>query len=224
MKEFNVAVFESVQYKKELSDIGNHKYYYSKEYGSRIINFLKDKKVVSHETVKGSLRSSSSSARLCANYFYCDSTKSTFEFEKPLFNDVSNHPTKMDAVYGTVYYECKCQEIVNGEHELLRKSYYTKPTSKLFKEFGISNIEIKKHFNKNGKNDYDYCEFLLEDLGINYPGYYHDINFNIKLKKALLKNEIPYLLIIGSKMPLLSNGKHDRMLIKSLFIKKNAEE
>lgn len=44
------------------------------------------------------------------------------------------------------------------------------------------------------------------------------------LSKALPKNEMPYLLIIGSKMPLLSNGKHDRMLIKNLFIKKNAEE
>lgn len=44
------------------------------------------------------------------------------------------------------------------------------------------------------------------------------------LSNVLPKNEMPYLLIIGSKMPLLSNGKHDRMLIKSLFIKKNAEE
>ena len=44
------------------------------------------------------------------------------------------------------------------------------------------------------------------------------------LSKALPKNEMPYLLIIGSKMPLLSNGKHDRMLIKSLFVKKNAQQ
>ena len=44
------------------------------------------------------------------------------------------------------------------------------------------------------------------------------------LQKALLKNELPYLLIIGSKMPLLSNGKHDRMLIKKLFIDKNAQK
>lgn len=44
------------------------------------------------------------------------------------------------------------------------------------------------------------------------------------LQKKLLKNEMPYLLIIGSKMPLLSNGKHDRMLIKKLFIEKNAQK
>ena len=44
------------------------------------------------------------------------------------------------------------------------------------------------------------------------------------LTQKLLKNELPYLLIIGSKMPLLSNGKHDRMLIKKLFIDKNAQK
>lgn len=40
-------------------------------------------------------------------------------------------------------------------------------------------------------------------------------------KKQLPKNEVPYLLIIDDNMPLLSNGKHDRILIKDLFIRKN---
>ena len=62
--------------------------------------------------------------------------KESFEFEKPLYNDVSSAPTKMDAVDGLTFYECKCQEVVNGEHELLRKSYYTKKSSKL-----LSNIQ-----------------------------------------------------------------------------------
>lgn len=44
------------------------------------------------------------------------------------------------------------------------------------------------------------------------------------LEKALLKNELPYLLIIDRQLPLLSNGKHDRMLIKKLFINKNAQK
>lgn len=42
------------------------------------------------------------------------------------------------------------------------------------------------------------------------------------LSKVLLKNENPTILIIDSKMPLLSNGKHDRMLIKSILAKENA--
>ena len=42
------------------------------------------------------------------------------------------------------------------------------------------------------------------------------------LSKVLLKNENPSILIIDSKMPLLSNGKHDRMLIKSILAKENA--
>ena len=31
-----------------------------------------------------------------------------------------------------------------------------------------------------GKKDFEYCEFNLVDLGIQYPGKYHDINFNVK--------------------------------------------
>ena len=180
MQEFNKAVFDSVVYKKDLKDIGGFKFYYSKEYGRRIDDFLSKNNVVSKETDKGSLMSASSSARLCTNYFYNDVKKEGFEFEKPLYNDVSSTPTKMDAVDNLTFYECKCQEIVNGEHELLRKSYYTKKSSKLFKEFSVSNLEIKKHFDKDGKQDFEYCDFDLKDIDIDYPGKYHDINFNVK--------------------------------------------
>ena len=38
------------------------------------------------------------------------------------------------------------------------------------------------------------------------------------LEKVLLKKELPYLLIIGDSIPLLSNGKHDKMKIRSMFI------
>ena len=180
MQEFNVAVSNSVVYKKNLTNIGDFKFYYSAEYGEKIVSFLKHNRVDSKETDKGSLMSASSSARLCTNYFYDDVKKESFEFEKPLYNDVSSAPTKMDAVDGLTFYECKCQEIVNGEHELLRKSYYTKKSSKLFKDFSISNIKIRPHFNKYGKQDFEYLEFNLIDLGINYHGKYHDINFNVK--------------------------------------------
>lgn len=180
MQEFNIAVYNSVSYKQELTNIGNYKYYYSKEYGKRIDAFLSSLKVDSRETEKGSLMSASSSGRLCANYFYDDSIKESFAFEKPLHNDVSTAVTKMDAVDGLTFNECKCQELVNGEHELLRKSYQTKKTSKLFKEFNISNIKIEPHFNKRGKHDFDYCDFYLKDLDIDYPGKYYDINFNVK--------------------------------------------
>ena len=38
------------------------------------------------------------------------------------------------------------------------------------------------------------------------------------LEKVLLKKELPYLLIIDGTIPLLSNGKHDIMKIRSMFI------
>ena len=44
------------------------------------------------------------------------------------------------------------------------------------------------------------------------------------LKKALPKNEVPYILIIDDNIPLLSNGKHDRMRIRNIFISKNAHK
>jgi len=176
MNEFNIAVAESVIYKKYLKNIGNYKYYYSKEYGKRIKEYLKNLGVDSKEDSKESLRSTSSSARLCTNYFYNDDV----EFEKPISNDVSNAKTKMDAVKGNIFYECKCQEIVNGEHEYLRQSYYTKKTSKLFKEFNIENIEIKQHYDAEGNADYKYCDFTLKDIGIDYSGKYYEINFNVK--------------------------------------------
>lgn len=44
------------------------------------------------------------------------------------------------------------------------------------------------------------------------------------LKKALPKNEVPYILIIDDNIPLLSNGKHDRMRIRNLFIGKDANK
>lgn len=174
MNEFNLAVANSVQDKKGLVNIGNYKFYYSKEYGANIKEFLKD--VDSKESGKESLRSASSSARLCTNYYY----GSGVVFEKPIHNDVSSTPTKMDAVNDMTFIECKCQEIVEGEHELLRKSYQLKKSSKLFKEFNITNLKIKHHFNSKNVNDYDYCDFFLKDLGIDYPGKYYDINFNVK--------------------------------------------
>jgi len=174
MNIFNIAVKDSVQSNKNLKNIGNHKYYYSKVYDEKIQKYLKEKGVESLESEKGSLRSTSSSARLCTNYFYDENV----EFEKPLKNDIFS-TTKMDAVAGNIYYECKCQEIVNGEHEYLRQSYENKP-SKLFKEFGVKNIYMSSHFKKDGTEDYKYCEFDLKDIGINLDGKYYEINFNVK--------------------------------------------
>lgn len=172
MQEFNIAVSESVQYKNGLKNIGNYKYYYPKSYGERVKRFLKDLGVDSKEDSKNSLSSAASSARLCTNYFYERAIEKKIEFEKPLHNDVWITPTKMDAVAGLTFYECKCQEIVYGEHELLPKSYNERQSSELFKEFEISNVQL----HENGSS----CDFSLKDSGINYPGKYYDINFNVK--------------------------------------------
>ena len=179
MNEFNIAVAKSVQSNKNLKDIGDCKYYFDKNYLERIKTYLIDiKKIDSKETSKQSLRSASSSARLCTNYFYDDNN---VELEKPIYNDVSSTPTKMDAVDGLIFYECKCQEVVEGENEKIRKSYYIKTSSKLFKEFGIKNIKIENHYKKDGTNDYDFCDFYLEDIGISIPSKkYYEINFNLK--------------------------------------------
>ena len=180
MQTFNIAVSESVQYKEGLEDIGDYKYYYPRLYGERIKQFLKELNVSSKEDSKNSFNSAASSARLCTNQYYEEAKQKSVEFEKPIYNDVSGTPTKMDAVDGLTFIECKCQEIVNGEHELLRKSYYTKASSKLFRQFNVSNVVIEKHINSKGNHDYDYCDFSLKDLGINYPGKYYEINFNVK--------------------------------------------
>ena len=44
------------------------------------------------------------------------------------------------------------------------------------------------------------------------------------LKKTLPKNEVPYTLIIDDNIPLLSNGKHDRISIRNIFIGKDAHK
>ena len=171
MNLFNRAVYENVQYKNGITDIGDYKYYYSKEYGKRIGNYLINNNVDSKEIEKGSLCSTSSSARLCTNYFYEDDVV----FEKPIHNGVSNAATKMDAVKEKekIFYECKCQEIVYGEHERFTETY---KKSKLFQEFiDIKKIEVKPRKNKTGL-----CIFDLKDLGIDYHGKYYDINFNVK--------------------------------------------
>lgn len=46
----------------------------------------------------------------------------------------------------------------------------------------------------------------------------------ILLKKTLPKNEVPYILIIDENIPLLSNGKHDRITIRNIFIDKDAHK
>lgn len=44
------------------------------------------------------------------------------------------------------------------------------------------------------------------------------------LKKTLPKNEVPYALIIDDNIPLLSNGKHDRITIRNIFISRDANK
>ena len=169
MQEFNIAIARSVNYKKDLINIGNDKFYYSSQYNQRISDYLKSLGVESKEVDKGSLGSASSSARLCTNYFYDDEVC----FEKKIYNDVSYTPTRMDAVSDLTFYECKCQEIVYGERELLPMSYLLNASSTLFHEFDIKNIK-----RKDGSGNY--CDFSLRDLGIDLDGQYYEINFNVK--------------------------------------------
>ena len=128
--------------------------------------------------------SCASSARLCYLDFVETHDVRGVVLEVPMPNDFcALAPTWMDAVVLPTCYECKCQEIVNGEGETFRKSYWLHKNSKLFQEFGLSldkERNVKSHFKDNGELDYEWLDFSCADLKIDLPGQYYELHFNLK--------------------------------------------
>ena len=114
-----------------------------------------------HKNIK--FCSVSSSARLCYLYFKNDID---VKFEIPLQNPTGKgYDTQLDARKNNVFYECKCQEIIEGENEKLRKSY--KPFLEEFDIYGL-------------KDDGEYITATLKEMNINLKGNYDNIHFNVK--------------------------------------------
>ena len=157
------------------------------------INEFKDTR--GHRGVKR-ICSVSSSARLCFSWLY----KKGARFEIALPNPVRGNPAQLDAQIGNEYYECKCQEIINGEHEKLRESY--KPL--LEAEFGIKNIRIDSK---------GYLSFSLKDMGAKYDEEYSATHFNTK-------QLFTHLLAIAKKHP----EEKDNVTLKYIIFKPSKEK
>jgi len=157
------------------------------------INEFKDTR--GHHGVKR-ICSVSSSARLCFSWLY----KKGARFEIALPNPVRGNPAQLDARIENEYYECKCQEIINGEHEKLRESY--KPL--LEAEFGINNIKIDSK---------GYLSFNLKDMGANYDKEYSETHFNTK-------QLFTHLLAIAKKHP----EEKDNVSLKYIIFKPSKDK
>ena len=187
---FNDAILESVDDKDNFNEIGpnTHKYYLPNDYAIKIKRIFDEHHWDSKElTPKNDEHlpfcSVASSARLA---FVDVSRRGDYEgveFEEKMFNDFCTiAPTKMDIIIHKVCYECKCQEIVDGEKETLRVSYLNHKKSLLFKELNIKkgSVDIKTAYKKDGSVDYQYLSFSCKNLNINIDKTYSDLHFNLK--------------------------------------------
>ncbi len=182
MNKFNFYMKESVndEFKKLIIDIGNYKFYYDNSYSEIISHYFFKRGFVSkelsfkNESKHKPICSISSSARLCLLYFLekCKDDNFMLEQSFPIMKKngsmlTNAHP---DSIVKNAYYECKTQEIVEGENERLRKSYLESALyfDELFED--ISMISIK-----NG------ClEFNMHALGVNLNKQYYEMKLNIK--------------------------------------------
>ena len=173
-----------------------NKYYFSnKDYGNKLKEVFDKRGIKSKEfvLVKGQtdyykICSVSSSARLCFLYFQ---DEKNIEFECHLPNPTgSGNPAQPDAKLGSIYYECKCQEIVDGEGEMLDVSYV-----KLLNEyFGIEKSKINIFEGKISAH--------LSDLKVDFEEDYDKTHFNVK-------QLITHLIAIANKH---SNSNRDEVV------------
>ena len=183
MNNFNRYMKESMNedYQNLVKDInGNFKFYYDNSYAVNIYSYFVKRGFNSKElNFKNNSKnlpicSVSSSARLCLLYFLKNHKNDDFYLEQsyPILKTdgktlTNAHP---DAILGNTYYECKAQEVVNGENEKLRESYLT--SAKWFKEFFIDDKMLSV--------DNGYLEFDMSALGISVQKKYYDLKLDIK--------------------------------------------
>lgn len=169
------------------------KLYYPEEYGDVIVKEFKSHGVNSNEVIKQKgkptpICSVCSSGRLC--YLNFKKVKG-IRFEYPLYNDVDKlHPSKLDAYEITnernIFYECKCQEILNngycGEKELLSDKYLK---SKYFRELKIESLKVFNKYGREKDGSYTkgtdrFIHFELHALEINLNKDLYLLRFNLK--------------------------------------------
>ena len=189
-EEFLNAAIESIVYlqhmNKERKD--NPQRYYDDKYAEPIKRYFKERNVISYEVNRNNrwhctpICSLLSSGRLCFLDFITRD-KNNVKFEEPIENDLQNsQPTKMDAVIGNNYYECKCQEIVSKSHGGLRETYLK---SKLFNDFGIKNYSLVNEESKDEdckKREYKVLAFNVSELNIQIKKNpdYRKLHFDLK--------------------------------------------
>lgn len=183
MNKFNWYMKASMNedYQNLVKDInGNLKFYYDNSYAVNIYSYFVKRGFNSKElNFKNNSKnlpicSVSSSARLCLLYFLKNHKNDDFYLEQsyPILTKegktlTNAHP---DAILANTYYECKAQEVVNGENEKIRESYLT--SAKWFKEFFIDDKMLSV--------DNGYLEFDMSALGISIQKKYYDLKLDIK--------------------------------------------
>lgn len=167
----------------ETKKVGNSRWYFDSDYKDALKAIYDSRcEYASKEfrTVKGhkdayKICSVSSSARLCFLYFY----KKDATFEIGLPNPTgSGNPAQPDAKRiengKIIYYECKCQEVVNGEKEVLPPAYL----KLLADEFGLQELKIKKIIVKD--KEIEAIDLNLKQMGCSLNKSYDDAHFNVK--------------------------------------------
>ena len=216
MVSFHDDCYESIDNKSGIKEVAEHLYYFGNSYSEPIAAYFKGVGVESKELEfkNGSpylpICSLTSSGRLCFLYFLSkkDSCKYLFEQSYPILKKNGGilahaHP---DAVFEDIYYECKCQEIVNGEGERMKASYLAE--AKYFEEF----FEDVKKIDAEG----DYLEFDLINLKVGLDGSYRSTQINIKQLMCHLlalanrydstgrQQTLQYVIFVPNKMTLSS--------------------
>ena len=181
MQRFNEAMKNSLDNQESVIEISpdSKKYYYEDDYSLPIQSYYAKKGWKSREfKYKNGVNhlpicSVSSSARLCFLYFMNKYHEDGFLLEQNYAfykKDGRLHAiAHPDANVGDTYFECKSQEIVNGEKERLLVAYLdAKNIEELFND--ISKVEIKD----------GYLDFYMKELGINIDKKYDELQFNVK--------------------------------------------
>lgn len=192
-KEFALAVRESLPDLDEsrLNRQRNDGKYYEDEYAEPIKRYFSERGVSSLET-RYSARwkctpvcAIASSARLCFLYFGNSGKNGEAAFEKGLKNDLE-HPstTKMDAVVGESFCECKCQEILSTSHTPLNKRYLD---SELFQKFGVEKYTLKPMVSTDGETIrvWKALQFDVAELGIKYEKSVDYTRLHLDLKQMI---------------------------------------
>lgn len=165
--EFDKLILNSVNN----NHIQESSFYYDSIYTEELKRQLKKKGVFEKfekrelkEVAPGKVKmcSVASSSRLCFLHFY---EKENIDLECSLSTGTKGN-AQLDAVNGSVFYECKCHEIFD-EHDHLSIAY----KKNLIELFGII---------CNASEDGSFCNLTLKDFEINHNKSIYQLSFDMK--------------------------------------------